>query len=383
MTRKPEGKPSLRERGLRWLAAGGRDHIEANLRLALATRRVSSQSDKASALDALAYGVVESMPPGSTIDQRVGALWKVIKDEVESLELPNERAALRAALHLDTGNREPSIDKRLAFARERGDFGAKPSGRRHGYDALRRWWGDGIRLLAQGLDVRLNDMHEHPEAWNAYFAEPEYRLPSNDAQPVFAELVVVTVFMKSRAVQRRITERLITARRDNVQYYTAWALPEMDEVSTSVAVRALWGCAAEQLPSAPGELILTKLWFPAPLQRGERHYFASEALEATTRLTERRAIDVEIDHHGIAPGERVHGLVPTQGLTIRICFDPSDMPEAVWWYADVTQLERYGRPEPGDERWVAISSQGVAEHTFADPCQPRANYGLSIGWPSA
>lgn len=382
MTRKPEGRPSLRERGLRWLAADGRDRTEANLRLALATRRVRSQNGKTLALDALAHKVAESMPSGTTTEQRAEALWQVIKDEVERIELPNERAALRAALHLDPANREPSIDKRLAFARDRGDFGSKPSGRRHGYDALRQWWGDGIRLLAQGVDDRLNHMHEHPESWYSYFAAPTYRRPSKGAQPVFAELFVVTVYMKGRTVERRITERLVTAREDDVQYYIARALPEMTDASTSVPVRALWGCAAERLASQPGEPVLTRLRFPAPLQRGERHYFASESVAGTAPLVERRAINVEVDHHGIAPGERMHGLVPTQGLTIRVCFDAAEPPEAVWWYADVTERERFRRPDPDDDRWVEVSSQGIAEHTFADPCQPLANYGLSIGWPS-
>lgn len=381
MTRKPEGKPSLRERGLRWLAADGRDHIEVNLRLALATRRASSQSGKVLALDALAHDVADSMPSGTTIDQRVDALWQVIKDEVENIELSNERAAVRAALHLDATNQESSIDKRLAFARDRGDFGSKPTGRRHGYDALRQWWGDGIRLLAQAVDVRLDHLYKHPGAWGTYFAEPTYRQPSTGAQPVFVELFIATVFMKGRTVDRRITERLVTARADDVEYYTAWALPEMDDVSTSVPVRALWGCVAERLPARPGEPILTRLRFPFPLQRGERHYFASEAVAGPLDV-ERRAVNVEVDHHGIAPGRRMHGLVPVQGLTIRVCFDPAEVPEAVWWYADMTERERYGRPKFGDDRWVDVSPQGVAEHTFTDPCQPRANYGLSIGWSS-
>lgn len=381
MTRKPEGEASLRERGLRWLAADGRDRIEANLRQALAARRLRSQNGKALALYALAHEVAESMPTGTTAEQRAEALWQVIKDEVERIELPNERAALRAALHLDPVNREPSIDKRLAFARERGDFGSKPSGRRHGYDALRRWWGDGVRLLAQDVDDRLNHMHEHPEGWYSYFAAPTYRRPSKGAQPVFVELFVVTVYMKGRTVKRRITERLVTAREDNVQWYIARALPEMDDPSTSAPVRALWGCTAERLPSRPGEPILTRLMFPAPLQRGERHYFASESVAGSAPSTERRAINVEVDHHGIAPGERMHGLVPTRGLTVRVCFDATELPETVWWYADVTERERYGRPAPDDDRWIAVS-QGVAEHTFADPCQPLANYGISIGWPS-
>lgn len=382
MTRKPDGTASPRERGLRCLATDGRDHIDANLRQGLVPKRTPSRTTKALALEALARDVADSMPRDTTIEQRVDALWRLISAEVDAIELPNERAALTAALHLDPANREPSIDARLAFARDRGDFGTKSAGRRHGYDALRRWWGDGIRLLAAEVDARLKQMRVYPENWSTYFAAPTYRRPSKGAQPVFVELFVVTIFMSGRSVERRVTERLVTAREDNVQFYVARALPEMDDLTGSVPVRALWGCTEERLPAEPGEPILTRLWFPAPLRSGERHFFASESVVTDKSLPARRAINVEVDHHGIAPGRRMHDVLPIQGLTIRIRFDRADLPDAVWWYADVTTRERYRPPEPDDDRWVPVTSQGFAEHTFAEPCQPLANYGLAIGWPS-
>jgi len=98
--------------------------------------------------------------------------------------------------------------------------------------------------------------------------------------------------------------------------------------------------------------------------------------------TERLAINVEIDHHGIAAGKRLHGAMPTSGLTIRVRFDEDDLPDACWWYADVAERERYERPGPGDDRCLTISSQGMVEHTFTEPCQPLANYGVSFGWPA-
>jgi hypothetical protein len=321
------------------------------------------------------------MPNGATTDQRVAALWGLIRNEVNLIELTDERTALIAALHLDPTNREQSIDTRLAFARDRGDFGVKPSGKQHGYDALRRWWGDGVRLLSKTIDERLSHLSKHPEGWGVYFDAPTYRRPSKGAQPVFMELLVATVFMRGRSVERRLTERLATAQEDDVQYFIARALPENTDVSTSVPVRAVWGCTAERLRSRPGEPVLTRLWFPTPLQRGQRHYFSSEALAGDVVNTERLAVNVEVDHHGIAPGQRRHDAVPIAGLTIRVRFDMTDLPEAVWWYADVTERERYIRPEPGDERWVPVSPQGYAEHTFSEACQPLANYGMAFGWP--
>ncbi len=324
------------------------------------------------------------MPPGTRTDQRAAALWRLIRGELDLIELPDERLALKAALHLDPTNREPSIDRRLAFARDRGDFGVQRSGKHHGYDALRRWWGDGVRRLGEKVHERLDYLHNHPADWREYFtdvAQPRFRQPSRGAQPVFAELFVTTVFMKGRFVQRRITERLITAREDGVEFYTARALPEGFDATTAVPVRAIWGCRAERVASAPGEPILTRLWFPA-LRRGDRHYFSSEAMAGNAVNTARRAINVEIDHHGIAPGQRLHGVMPVRGLTIRIRFDEEDLPESCWWYADVTERERYERPGAGDDRWLSMTSRGFAEHTFTEPCQPLAHYGVAIGWSS-
>jgi hypothetical protein len=383
MARKPEGAASQREAGLRRLAADGRERAGIVLLQAFAAPRSLGSAKKTAAFGALIDGVAASMPPDASAFERAAALWRLIQHEIDRIDLHDERIALSAAFQLDPTNPETSIDSRLTFARDRGDFGTKPSGRPHGYDALRRWWGEGVRLLSHVLDQRLEHLQKHPAGWHRYFKpdEPMYREPSRGAQPVFAELFVVTVFMKGRRVERRITERLVTAQADDVEYYTARALPESNEPESAVPVRALWGCRAEMLPSRLGEPVLTRLWFPAPLQRGERHYFSSESNSGDAPVSERRAINVEVDHHGIAPGQYAHDALPISGLTIRIGFDVSDLPEAVWSYANVTERERYEPPAPGDERELTMTSQGFVQHTFAEPCQPLAHYGLSFGWP--
>jgi len=323
------------------------------------------------------------MPGGKLSDQRAKALWRLIHDEIRHLPVGDERTALAAALHLDPANRAASIDKRLLSARDRGDFGTQPSGKPHGYDAVRHWWGVGVRLLGHAVDERLDYLADHPAEWQGYFNEvdlPTYRTPSPGAQPIFADLFITTVFMRGRFVHRRITERVITARRDGVAYYTARALPENDDASTAIPVRAIWGCTGERVPSSHGEPILTRLWFPTSLKRGQRHYFSSEALVGDEVGTPRLAINVEVDHHGIAPG-RLLNSIPVSGLTIRVRFDENDLPDACWWYADVTERERYVRPGPGDGRSLDMTSQGTVEHTFTDPCQPLANYGVAFGWP--
>jgi hypothetical protein len=252
VTPRPEGEPSSREAGLRWLAAGTHDRVLTTLQHALQDlHKPAGATKKLADLRALVDGAPSSMPPGTRTDERAQALWRLIQGELALIELPDERTALRAALHLDTTNREPSIDDRLAFARDRGDFGWQRSGKPHGYDALRRWWGNGVRQLGERVHERLDYLHDHPHGWREYFpdaAEPTFRKPSRGAQPVFAELFVTTVFMKGRFVHRRITERLITAQEDGVAYYAARALPESENDTVGVPVRAIWGCRAERVP---------------------------------------------------------------------------------------------------------------------------------------
>lgn len=344
--------------------------------------RPAGSTKKSAALRALVEGVTPKMPRGETTDQRAKALWRLIQDEVRRVEFRDERMALAAALHMDSANLDSSIDKRLTFARDRGDFGSQPSGKQHGYDALRHWWGAGARLLGHAVDERLDYLSDHPAEWQDYFndtVQPRYRTPSRGAQPVFAELFVTTVFMTGRFVHRRITERLITAQDDHVGYYVARALPENDDASTAVPVKAIWGCKAERVPSSRGEPILTRLWFPKELMRGQTHYFSSEAMAGDVVGSDRLAIDVEVDHHGIAPGRRTNSI-PTSGLTIRVRFDETELPEAAWWYADVAERERYVRPEPGDHRWLSMTSHGTVEYTFSEPCQPLAHYGVAFRW---
>jgi hypothetical protein len=384
LTRKPDGDPSPREAGLRWLAASSHDRVEATLQHAFQElHRPINSTKKSAELRTLVDGVATSMPGGKMGDQRAKALWRLIQDEVCHLAAGDERTALTAAMHLDPTNSGPSIDKRLTFTRDRGDFGTQPSGKPHGYDAIRHWWGVGVRLLGHAVDERLDYLRDHPSEWLEYFNEleqPTYRSPSPGAQPIFADLFITTVFMRGRFVHRRITERVITAQRDGVEYYTARALPENDDNSTAIPVRAIWGCAAERVPSTHGEPILTRLWFPAPLARVQRHYFSSEAIVDDVVGSPRLAVNVEIDHHGIAQGRRLNSI-PVSGLTIRVRFAENDLPDACWWYADVTERERYVRPDSGDGRWLDMTSQGTVEHTFVDPCQPLANYGIAFSWP--
>lgn len=250
---------------------------------------------------------------------------------------------------------------------------------------------DWVRYLdSGGSRTRVNELIEQLDQALEENDEDEFRAPSTYAQSFFVELFVTNVFMKGRAVHRRITERLVTARDSPVSYYTARGFAVGDKVSRKyVPVRALWGCSEElvtvETDHKPKQAPVTRLWFPSPLQPGEHAYFASEATfdVDTGGSDDRDWIDVDIDHHGIPRGQLLHGgRLPVQGLTIRVVFDQSYVPDAVWWYAEANENERYIQPAPDDPRILQVVGHAVA-HTFsAGPCQPREHYGLSFSWPS-
>ncbi|WP_340688324.1 hypothetical protein LCL61_20440 [Amycolatopsis coloradensis] len=160
--------------------------------------------------------------------------------------------------------------------------------------------------------------------------------------------------------------RTVVACENGVDGYAARAPAGWTE---SVPVKAIFGCRVETSADA------VDLRFPKPLRKGERHEFVS--LECDDDLDgERRWINVDVDHHGIAPGV-VDGEGKVKGgLNVSITFD-DHVPEACWWYAEQTECERVIRPPAGDRRLLEIR-RGVVEHTFAGPCRSREQYGIAF-----
>ena len=167
-----------------------------------------------------------------------------------------------------------------------------------------------------------------------------------------------------RTALRRITERDIVARKDGVDGYVVHALIGWSGNLADSPVRALWNCRLVASPGDPGS---AKLRFRRKLRVNESYGFVSEAVDG--RLDEeRRWINVEVDHHGVAPA----------GLTIRVVFDEECLPEACWWYAEQLEVERLRRPEAGSPRLIDVGD-GFVQHTFEGYCHPREEYGIAFG----
>jgi len=391
------------ESALRFI--GTRDHdIPVDL-LEYAIDRPASEAGQALAPLTAATAALS----GWTTAERALAVWHLIMEGVRDRDVgptphSRRRRALQAAFRMhDDDIAAPwggSLSERFRQMRSLHAVFGEPTSTQ----PMEMAWKRGVRALAVYVDRRLSELAS-PADWNAlrtasdgvlsdnadrWWARSEgsggheivFRKPSKGAQPVFVNLFVTTVFMRRRAVYRRITERLITAREDDVKFYTARGFAGKTPRLTYVPVRALWGCRAESV-ERPGRPAVTQLWFPQSLRKGEQAHFASEIVDENI-TEERHWIDVDVDHHGIAPGRLAYGgLLPVSGLTIRVRFDPDFLPEALWWYAELNESERYDQPPAGNPRLLKLDDNDV-QYTFVDqPCQPRESYGLAFSWPEA
>jgi hypothetical protein len=330
-----------------------------------------------------------------TASERAHALWKVIEEGVVHPQVgptpqSRRRRALQAALRLpdkDIGdNWGASLTERFKQLRAvPGAFGDATS-----TQPMEIAWKRGVERLSEHLELQLKELTT-PEDWACYRpVEPHdprpreariFRRPSEGAQKLFVNLLILTVLMRERGEYRRITERLITSRDDEgLKCYTTHAFSSqgLTQGRTYVPTHALWGCRAQQV--VDNGLPVTQLCFPRPLKTGEQAHFVSEAVhELPIDGPPRGWANVVVDHHGIAPGELRDGLVPVSGLTIRIRFDRDSLPTAAWWYAEQNESERYIVP-PLDSPYRLPIVRGDVVKTFNQPCQPRENYGIAYSW---
>ena len=344
--------------------------------------------------------------PLATPEARALALWGLLVDEIGKMGpvgRSRHRSVLIAAFRLQPEpgryvNWEATLDRRFGQLKELS--GVFKNLAPVTTTPMHKAWKQALTdRLAPGLSMRLESLGRDGGSWSAYeeigraasagaeggaglswlAAEPGQRAPSSGAQPVFVELMIVTVTMTRRAATRRITERNIVACEDGVGTYLARALTGWTDGLAPIPINAIWGCRVEASPGPrPGDPTMVGLRFPTVLNKGDRHRFVSEAIEGNLD-EERLWINIDVDHHGIAPGVVGTDGEPTSGLTLRIRFDDI-VPEACWWYAEQTDYERYLRPPDGDRRLLEVR-HGSVEHMFPEPCRPREEYGIAFRWP--
>jgi hypothetical protein len=321
-----------------------------------------------------------------TAESREFAVWGLIVDEIGSVGNSRHRNALRAAFRVppspgDFGWKAKLGDRFRQLMLLPGIFGDPPPTTTTPMHQAWRW---ALKALAAALAEKLVSLGG--PGWLPYIdigrAAAEVtsderigwraRAASRGAQPVFVERMVVTVVMHRKTALRRITERDVIACEDGVDGYDVHALTGWEHAPEEIPVTALWACRVIASPCAhPGDPVPARLRFGRTLRKGERYRFESEARDGQLD-EERRWINVDVDHHGIAPA----------GLTVRINFDENCLPGACWWYAEQTEYERMRRPPDGDPHLLAVDD-GFVRHTFLDGCHPRESYGVAFRWKSS
>lgn len=335
--------------------------------------------------------------------ERARAIWKIIEEgivdpRVSSAAYPRRGYVLRAAFRLPDedvrGAWGTSLTERFKQLKPlRSVFGDATS-----TQPMENAWKHAVERLAERVRERLDELGPEdwarhrpgarpaPEAIGPIIGRPVgsdhaalFRPPSEGAQKLLVNLCVVTVAMSGRAPVRRISERIITAQEDGLQFYKshAFSSESMAQHRSYVPTTALWGCRAEQV--VENRTAITRLWLPRPLRAGEQAHFVVEAALQPEEDDPVGWANVEIDHFGIEPGSVHGGILPVRGLTIRVRFDDDVLPAAAWWYAELNEQERYLEPPAGSPRRLPISSGNVVK-TFEQPCQPRESYGIAYRW---
>ena len=325
--------------------------------------------------------------------ERAQAIWHVLEEgifhpHVSPTVMSRRRRALQAAFRLpDKDIKESwgaSLTERFKQLGALAIFANATS-----TQPMEIAWKRGVERLADHLERELKELRT-PDDWVRYRpmqtddsgldGSATFRRPSEGAQKLIVNLQVLTVLMRGRQEDRRITERVITSRDpDGLEYFSTWASSSGASLrgSTYVPTHALWGCRAEQV-TENGRPV-TQLWFPRPLMFGERAHFVTEVVHEAHEDSSHGWANVGVDHFGIERGELRDGLLPVSGLTIRIRFDRDCLPRAIWWYAELNAWERYVEPPPDDPRRMDIGSGDVAK-TFEHLCEPREDYGVTYSW---
>jgi hypothetical protein len=329
-----------------------------------------------------------------TATERAHAVWRVLEEgifhpHVSPTVMSRRRRVLQAAFRLpDKDIKEPwgaSLTERFKQLGALAVFGNATS-----TQPMEIAWKRGVERLADHLERELKELRT-PEDWARYrpvqaddsgFDEStSFRRPSEGAQKLIVNLHVLTVLMSGRLEVRRVTERVITSQDPaGLKYFRAWAFSSGTSLQgrAYAPTQALWGCRAEQVTE--NGLPVTQLWFPRPLIAGERAHFLTEVVhEAHEEDGSKGWANVGVDHFGIDRGELRDGLLPVSGLTIRLRFDRNCLPEAIWWYAEQNDRERYAEPPPDSPRRLDVGSGDVVK-TFDNLCQPRESYGIAYKW---
>lgn len=410
MAKRPAGSKSSREDGLREFATRvGLDRPLACLYEHIATPNNETAPPRHRArMLALLEGV--SWPDGWDPGQCAEVFWQLVVDAIKELgEGSRTCAAVRVAYGLDSHYR-PTEDapKHLENRLERGRINGLFPGRK-GAGWPRQLWTEGVIKLAGIVDKRLAALAEDPSIWEELRAgsvgveetedvepgfsgnshvvptTPDLETLVEGAREIYVDRMIVTYIMRGRYVARRISEMWIRSLVDEIDNYKVRIYSLIGGHDSVVDVRALLNCQAEPVKvvaaSTAFQITECNVKFPKALKKGESFFFATETIHLEADTDDTPMLEVQVTSQGVAAGVATEAGVASRGLTIRLQFDQAAAgPQALWWYANIGDLQRFDCPDDEDPRRLDWTVHGFAEHTFAGPCIPFSRYGVAWQW---
>lgn len=308
----------------------------------------------------------QARPPGNWPDDaKAAAVLALMREKISGLENPRWRAAAEGAfripMDLYVGSRFDSLASRFKVLAERD--GAEGREVKVRSEAYRGYWIAAAKHLAGAIEQEIDSCNRSPELWT-FYRSSDPPAPPRSLPISFDRTDVLFRFRGRRGIQS-ITYRWLTAH-GSVDSYEAvgWYYNQPD---APVEIVPLANCTlTEPLSDLPLGGKAGRLRFAKSLEPGDQYFFAyttifhSEEPCRPTILYEVRGLSM-------------------RSLTVRAQFDPSDLPEQLWWVDMGGLSESHGVPSRSSPDVLEINAVGYVQHEFPR-CDLGRKYGLMWVW---
>lgn len=230
-------------------------------------------------------------------------------------------------------------------------------------EAYRYFWMAAAKRLAVDLLVRIDELNESPERWNAYGAAKTAAGPR--ALPISFDRTDVLYRLDGMIGVQSISYRWLTAH-DAVDHYDVVGHYYSDP-DAPVEVRPLANCELDgpmvELPTGGRR---GRLRFGRTLGPGEKHFFAYMTIFNSKRQC-RPTILYDVRGQSM------------RDLTLRVQFDPTYPPRKAWAFDIGMQTDGLDVPGDGDPAVLKIGANGYADNEFPQ-CERGRKYGIRWMW---
>jgi hypothetical protein len=296
--------------------------------------------------------------PEWSVTDSTRMMCRLIADVVAELRGEKARTAARVTLNLD----DSPVQGRSAMARQ----AALAEERAVHADTVRAWWRSAVKALADILPLKIRELNDSPERWNAYRNESR-AVPAGDLPGYSFDRIEVAWRLTGKLATEMTTSRWLVSRRDGLDRIPARGWYFSDRSADSCEVVPLLNCQKIDSRHMGRGILLSTLELPEPLKQGQCVFFAYKVVVHSKKETETLFF-----HNVASAGVKL--------LLYRVQFDPGMPPENIWSFAGGDEIEFMTPPPRGSSRYLSVNRFGFAEQVFSD-CRFGLKYGVSWRWP--